>query len=407
MVALGAFVGLSIGLPVAFTGLAKALVLILAAVTLARRFVPRLVRYAPGSITTHAPGSTVLLMLSLLALALSAGWSLAPWTEAGHAWVKHAKLLLIPALPLLLREERSVRAAWVGFVVGQSVVLLSSWLLWIGLELPWVTAPPNALAPSTRYVVFSSYLDQGVMLASSAAVLWQLAPRRWFNAATLWAVAALAHVLLVLEGRTGYVVALVLLALALWWGMPGRTRWLAWVPSLVLGVLVVFGSTQTQERLELARQEAQAYMRLGEADSSAGFRLNAWRLSVLAIKERPLIGYGVGAWPRVAFQAAHPGQPITGEVPASNPHQEFLLWGVELGLAGILLLAGCLLRLGWEARRYASSVRQACWSVLVALVLTSLLNCALYDALIGDYFCILLGLLIARARQAQPAPDAT
>ena len=48
-----------------------------------------------------------------------------------------------------------------------------------------------------------------------------------------------------------------------------------------------------------------------------------------------------------------------------------------------------------DARAFTADVRRATWSVVAILAVVCLFNATLFDALIGDYFCLLLGLLLA------------
>ena len=86
---------------------------------------------------------------------------------------------------------------------------------------------------------------------------------------------------------------------------------------------------------------------------------------------------------------------VFGRGASSNPHQEFLLWGVELGVGGILLLILLVAALIRDSWRFPRPVRQATLSVVAVMVVACFFNSSLYDALIGDFFCVTLGLLLA------------
>ena len=77
---------------------------------------------------------------------------------------------------------------------------------------------------ATKYVVFSTYLDQSIMFAAAAAVFWHLRHEglwpRWAGICAM--LLALTNVLLLLEGRTGYLVALTTLSLGLMWAVRFR-----------------------------------------------------------------------------------------------------------------------------------------------------------------------------------------
>jgi O-antigen ligase len=94
------------------------------------------------------------------------------------------------------------------------------------------------------------------------------------------------------------------------------------------------------------------------------------------------------------------GRDLNHKGTGGNPHQEFLLWGVHLGIPGMALLAAFFVALVHDARRMAMPVRRSLLSMIAVLFVACLFNSVLYDALIGDFFCIVLAaLFVLGARQ--------
>ena len=342
------------------------------------------------------------ILIICAAFSLSLLWTNASLADAVTNLVKHLKLLEVLLLSVLLRTARDARIAITAFALGQAVFILSAWLLVGGVPVPW------AKMGQSPYTVFTSYLDQSIIFASSAAVIWHLNGElgwpRWV--AGMIAAAALTIVLLLLEGRTGYVVALSMIALIVLWWVPKQWRLAASlvVPAAVL-VGLFLGSATFHGRVAKVLNEGQAYANDAHIDTSAGWRLNAWHRSLQAIAERPALGHGVGSFTATVKRLEGPTADKTfGTGKSSNPHQEFLLWGVELGVIGPLLLIGLIVCIYRDIGQFAIPVARGTLSVLVAMTLACLLNSALYDALIGDFFVVTLGLLMAlgvRKREAQ------
>lgn len=381
---------LSVSLPMAWISLAKVLVFLTALVVLVVQLSNRHTDEQIRQLWT--PWSVALL---LFASACSLLWTGADLSTALEALIKHVKLLEVVLLIILVRNLAEARVAITVFAVGQTFVLLSSWLMFLGINVSW-----HANAP-TPYVVFSTYLDQSIMFATSASVFWYLrADKLWAPwVGMVLALLALANTLLLLEGRSGYVVALTALALATMWTMPQRLRLAALVitPFMALLALTV-GSTQVQERVATMLRESQAYAtaQTVQIESSSGWRLNAWRRSIQGIQEKPFMGHGVGAWtPTVKRLEGDTATKVFGEGNHSNPHQEYLLWGVELGVGGALLLLVTFACVVHDAMRFPTAIQRATLAVLVATAVACLFNSALYDDLMGDYFCVCLGLLMA------------
>lgn len=353
-----------------------------------------------------------IILIILMVFGLSFLWTRINYEIAFLAFVKHSKLLEILLLIFLIRTVREARIGITAFACGQAFVLFNSWLLAAGVPIPWVAHQSN---PGSIYVVFAeSYLDQSIMFATSAAVFWQLRCDqlwpRWLGG--LFATAAITNVFLLLPGRTGYLITIALLSLAAMWAMPRRLR----IPVLIIAPLLLlfgayFGSHKAREGISRALNESQNYVQQPETVSSSGWRINAWHRSLQAMQERPWIGYGIGSWAITAkrFEGDTATQTF-GSGNASNPHQEYLLWGVELGIGGTLLLLAFLISVMRDSWRLPTSTMRAIVSIVTATAIACLFNSALYDDLMGDFFCILLGLMLAlgiRSSWIQSEPKTT
>ena len=280
-------------------------------------------------------------------------------------------------------------------------MLASTWLLVAGVPIPWAISRENVTEGSRA--VFSSYLDQSIMTGIAAAICWhlrdQIPTRHPRTVAMGVVVIALACVFFIFPGRTGHAVAIALVSLAIMWELPRRYRVGAILIPLVLLLALVATSSKVKERLNAVNVEVQAFNQKGDTSTSSGTRLNLWQRSLQSMSENPWAGSGIGSWEtqynRLQLKYVPSHQPIRG-----NPHQEYLLWGVELGVLGIALLVGILFSIYRDSLGMAGAEQRAVQSSLLGLVVASLFNCSLWDALIGDYLCIVLGLVLALGMQS-------
>ena len=387
----------SISLPMAWIGLSKlllfagCLVMLIANHQNVQAHVERLRSMA---FLTPMFAALALFVASLL-------WTVAPLDVGLTSLVKHSRWMVIALLVLMLRNTDESRWALLAFSLGMALQLVLSWLLAAGATLPW----PTEWKP--RGVVFTSYLDQSIMLSTCAAVWWHLRPtggwQQW--AALCLVAAALANVLLLLDGRTGYLIAVALITLAAIWQIPLRLRWpaLILVPAIVFLALTAL-SANFLARLSLIGTELKTSISQVDTSTSTGWRINTWQLSVRAIEEAPVAGHGVGSFTTTIkrLQGAN-AESVFGPGRLSNPHQEFLLWGIELGVVGVALLVAIFIRLWSDFNRTPMPVRRAGLSALAALFIACCFNSTLYDGLIGDFFVTLLGLLLAHGALARQA----
>lgn len=389
----------SIPLSLAATNVAKLLALLACTVVLA------------GAIRRGRPDAALArlhnvpaILLMLAALALSLAWTTEPGAQALSHVLKYSKLLLIPAIVLLIRTPRQAALAVGIYVASQAFVVATSWLLYLGAPVFWVPADRNSVA-----TVYSSYLDQTIMTAGFAALCWHLRhefPGRhgtWVGGAL--AAAALVNALVMLPGRSGHVAAIGVMSLALLWAVPARWRLAALAAPVALAAVAMLVAPQFNERLTKTVDEISAYQYRNDPGTSSGQRLTFWHRSLQAMAERPLSGFGVGSWNReyTRQEITHRGHVLAGTAEVRNPHQEYLLWGVHLGVGGVLLLVGWMALLVRDALPFTARRRRATISMVVVMAIACLFNSSLFDALIGEYFCILIGLLLALGLQ----PEAT
>jgi O-antigen ligase len=387
----------SVGLSMVLISIAKLLLVLcgLATLLFARR------RPAPAPALQHMRTPAIVL-LAFFTFALSLLWTVAPQAEALGALAKYGKLLVIVLMVLLIRDRREALCALAAFAGAQLFLLLSSWMLLARLPVPWATSN-MAL---THFAVFSSYLDQGIMGAVFAAVCWHLrglVPGKFGRPLAVGvALLALGNVFFVLTGRSGHLVAIALLSMAVMWELPRRYRLGAALLPFVLLAALSAGSPAVHMRIAQAQHEIQAFSFKQGADiaatgtaSSSGIRLHFWRRALQSIRDNPLLGSGAGSWAGEYNRLEHQEKAKYTAVTGGNPHQEYLLWGVQLGIPGLLLLCALMFSLLKDTMKMETPYARAAQSTLLGLAIACLFNATLYDALIGDFFCVLLGLLLA------------
>lgn len=396
------FSAASLALPIAFISMAKLLLLVCGLMVLL--FECRSTERESSLNSMFMPLSII---IAIAGFAVSLCWTTVTISEALGAFAKHGKLILVPILVSLIKARREAMIALAVFGIGQLLLLSSTWLLALGVALPWHIAKETV-----SFAVFSSYLDQSIMTAVLAAVCWHLRallPNRYkLGTALLLSGLSLACVFFIFPGRTGHAVGITLVSLAIISAMPKRFLIGTLLIPLVLLVTLMATSNSIQNRLLAAGNEIQAFVLTGENNSSSGARLNLWHRSAQAIAERPLLGYGVGSWSH-EYDRVESKYAIKNHLKwKGNPHQEYLLWGVELGVFGIALLGAIFFSLYRDSLFMDQPVRQAVQSVLAALVVACMFNSTLFDALIGDYFCVVLGLLLALGvQQGKSFPHST
>ena len=401
------FAAASVGLPIAVISFAK-LMLFLGGVMVLVNSKSAASTPSPSATNLKNSKSTLAVLTVLGLFTLSLSWTSASAYEALSGLSKYGKLLVIPIILALTRTRHEALLALAAFATTQLFLLMSSTLQFAGVFLPWVISRGAV----TQYATFSSYLDQGIMNAVFAGICWHfrgLVPGRFGpQLAIVIAMVALFNVFFVFQGRSGHAVAIALLSLALMWQLPGRYKMSIVVLPLLLLLVISTISPKVGQRIDLLKNEVSEFSIEKGANvikgTSSGIRLHLWHRALQSISQHPIQGSGVGSWNAEFNRLEHLQNPKHRDIPpVGNPHQEYLLWGVQLGVPGIvlfLLLMACILV---DSLKMTTSESRAVQSVLGALAVACLFNAALYDALIGDFFCILTGLLLALGRTSLSA----
>lgn len=351
--------------------------------------------------------------VALAAIALFAvyvagiAWSDGPPADIGESMRKAARLLLIPLLITVFADAAVRRRAWWGFSAAMLLTLALSYLVWSGAlpELRWIKGDPG------NPVVFKLQITHNLLMAF-AAFAWAVEMRRatTHRSRAAWGIASLlavANVLLMVQGRTGHLVLLTLLAwlFVAWFRWRGVALGAAALAAMATGAYLTPDSV-VHQRAELAVQEFSRWQPdvPSAATSSIGLRLEFYRNTAAVIQRHPVLGVGTGGFPRAyAEQVRGSGRILTG-----NPHNEYLLVTAQLGAIGLLVLLGLFLT-QWRtaARLGGPGERDLARGLVIAIVVASAVSSTLIDHAEGLFYVWMSALLFAAAAPARRSAAAT
>jgi len=313
--------------------------------------------------------------------------------DARTTLLKYADLLWIPMLIWVFRDAAIRRQALLALAISLAVVVLASYLIMLG-----VVPKTDLLSGDASYpVVFKTRQTHGLLMAFGAFLYVHLAlVAGTARMRLLWLVLAVLAVVngtLVVQGATGYVVlgALVLYLGHGWKGWRGLLLATGAVAALATTLVLVPGPFQ--QRVALIRSEISQWQPgVPNVYSSVGTRLEFYRLTFGIIADHPLLGGGTASFPRAYTEETR----NQAAVPSRNPHNEYLLIMVQLGLVGLM----ALLYLFWTQWRLAPRLATPLeWHLARGLVLTMAVGCLfnswLLDHTEGLLYAWLTGMLFA------------
>lgn len=281
---------------------------------------------------------------------------------------KQWKILLMPLFLTAIRPEQRWCVLW-AFIAGMSIMMLSTYLAWLGW-LEYADVSQERLTKRNSHVVYNPMLAFTIYL-----LLYQLiwgGLQRWVQLAVGVLAALMVVNMFMTDGRTGQL-AFLILSGVLFFQYLQTSPWKAVLALLLAPPLIFFASyhlsSTFKERVDLAKKEVEIYRY--NPRTSVGQRLFFWEHSWHIFKQAPVLGVGTGGFePAYAEQNNRhsPHMPVT-----DNPHNQYILASVQLGLVGLvslLALFGTQLWLAWKSTDDWSKVRLAFPVFFLVVMLT-------------------------------------
>ncbi|OQX05605.1 MAG: hypothetical protein BWK76_27270 [Desulfobulbaceae bacterium A2] len=256
------------------------------------------------------------------------------------------KLLLLP-LFLTMTEPQWRRRQLVLFLLGMTAAALISSLVWADiLHLPGVS--PAHPTKRVFHVIYNPMLALAIFVLLHELFWSTLRPAQRVGL-VVW-LAFLSWNMFITEGRTGQVVFVLLVIFVL--TLLLHRQWGRLLLVLAVGLPLVFSlayqlSGNFQRRIGQVQEELSAFGLRN--NTSVGLRLVYSINSAHLIAEHPLIGVGTGDFNQ-AYAAMNKRN--SEDMPnTDNPHNQYLLTMVRLGLPGLVALLAmfwCQWRIGWS-----------------------------------------------------------
>lgn len=351
-----------------------------------------------GKFQAIAASKVAIASIAFFALcALSLSWTAKIGPDQWNALRGYSRLLYIPVMISLVTVSVWRRRAWNAWVAGMLFTCLV-YLLDIWFEIPGTQSYGTHTAGMG---VFYHHIAQGMVLSFLGAYAlhrgWGYAqqPRwRWF----WWAVAGVtaAGLLTVGQSRTGQLSLVVAYAAVALSHASGRTRFLGLIIVAIASMALVAASPNTQERMALGWKEAASFQQDGER-TSVGARLKAWEFSWQQIRQAPWLGHGIGTYREKAY-ANFEGSPICQLGVCEQPHNQFFMTAVEIGVIGIGLLIAWILAPAYSLYRSQGPRLPLVLGYTLILIITAFFDSSL--KIQGQQFFLLITVVLLTTQRS-------
>jgi O-antigen ligase len=201
--------------------------------------------------------------------------------------------------------------------------------------------------------------------------------------------------------RTGTLMVYLLSALVILRRLKFNRRTLAMVAVVSAVIMGIASSNGDGNRRLQGVSAAITALQEGSVATGESNRLQFLRVTGAMIAEKPFVGFGIGGW-RQEYPVRAQGLETAF---MSTPHNGYLLYGSELGVIGLILLAWIFGALVVESLRANSTKGTALLLVVVALVVSSMFNAMLRDWRFGVPMMLMIAIAYRESRAQLPQSD--
>ncbi len=356
-----------------------------------------------SSFKTLKKNPAALITLAFVALYLiGLIFTKASWDLGLKFFMKYAKLLLIPIIISISPSDRIRSLGLKAFLFSSLIILFISYAQFFNL-LPdlnsFLPRDSYKFNDAEGYIVFKGYIAHNILMAFAMfMMLCKSAFTKKLTYKILWlflAAMTFLNIFYLVHSRTGQIISILLIIFFLVHEFGFKS--LSWLLLILIGIIVFRHNLETAlpDRLvEIPQEIFSHHAESAETSTSAGRRLEIYKNTFILIKNSYGFGYGTGSFKEeyakfVSYQDTFLSNP-------SNPHNQYLLTSLELGLFGFGLLIA-MFCVHWYVSIQLKNREHALYAkgLIITITIGSIFNSLLLDATEGKFYCILLGLILS------------
>jgi len=308
------------------------------------------------------------------------------YAETASNLVHGLRIALTVAMALALTKDEALWGlrAFVGIALFNIVYIAVFYLLLMrwGIWLPMPNVIHGVIVLLGNKSISNALLFTMLGAAAAAAGLSQLLAHRPYRAIGFIAVtlATAAIVTLNLPSRTSLLALLIVLpaiCLHQW-----RRQWRSLAMALAIGAaalaVVAWQLPSVEQKIAVGVAEIEAAKAGAVSEGSWVVRYHMYTETGRMIAERPITGWGIGAW---NSEWRRRGPPLLADY--NMPHNDYLWMGSQAGLPGLVSLLAIILAGVWQAWKRPDLNGRIAFAAMLILLMATGVNSALRDAQIG------------------------
>lgn len=199
------------------------------------------------------------------------------------------------------------------------------------------------------------------------------------------------------ESRMGYLLCLGLLGLVILQTIPWKQGCLLLIGLPVLAGAITLSSSTVQHAIHTTVTHMQSHQH-NQDETSIGLRMTLFKNASTMVKQNPWLGCGTGCF-HTAYQQFHAKDSTRNYF---APENEYLLYAVQFGVFGALLLLAWFGANLYAARLLSTYPRHILQCVLASVFVSNFSSVSISSNSIGTMLMFFIGLSLAQQTQGTP-----
>lgn len=302
--------------------------------------------------------------------------------------LKEYRILLYIPIVMCLCENRLEAHKYVlnSFLAGSFVALLAAYLLEFGIL-------PITLSYAPAYHSLLSPTPHSGFMALFIFILLSKILKKEKNA--IYGVPiillALYNLFFQVGSATGMVIFFVLMLLLAFHCISAKKIALICLAFGIFSASLFYSSPKVVHEVDEILDTLQNYeIGSGTMHNNASLRLDWWLSSYLLMKEKPLMGYGTGAFEMVHDEFVKG----TNIEPGSHPHNEFWYSGVQIGIPGVILFVLLLFAPFWASFQFRDQEKLILQGIVLFFAIGNIFENWLIGLATGNFYVIVVAALL-------------
>ncbi len=303
------------------------------------------------------------------------------WQDRLPGYMKYHKLLYIPIVISVIRNDKHIKWAMNAFLIGCLVVLLLSYLELFSV-IPFHDSGQG-------FIVTKNRITHNILMAFATFLMMHRAQSARGSYRYVWsclAFLATFNILVMVNGVTGQLILATLFTLFLI-----QVRSIKPIKFLLAGllsiILVVYVSGINPNNRLFSQ-----LLSVHDRHTSSGERLDYYKHTFELFKKNPIYGNGAGSFKFEYQKLVH----LEGDIASAtnNPHNQYLLTASEIGLIGLAAFIYLLITNIQKAEELRSTQYSfPLQGLVLVMAFGSLFNSLLMDAGEGRFYTVMVAVI--------------